>query len=300
MTAQINGFVTRSEAGLIKPRSISHNIAPDTGGVAIHYGGGPQSAADSDSNHQKCVDTWMAWQRYHMQTSFVDIAYTGGFCNHGYAFAGRGAGVRTGANGTNTGNYSFYAIVWIGGKGQVPTRVACDAADWWIVKLRTAGAGLEVRPHSSFKSTECPGVSLRAYTLERNNKHISPVSQASTPEPQKTSTMVQKIQTHVEVVSDGKWGPNTDSRVMFMRAFARSKVGWPSNIMFNAVESQVKMAQRVIDTPDDGVWGPNSQAAMVRWVLELQEIIRVSSDGIWGPSTDGKLLRLRRKYLANY
>lgn len=175
MTAKIAGFVSRAAAGLRAPKSVSHNITPASGGVAIHYGGPRQPVADPGASHAKCVATWKAWQTFHMNThGWVDIAYTGGFCNHGYAFAGRGAGVRTAANGTNTGNQNFYAVVWIGGEGQVPTQAALNAADWWINELRRLGkAGKAVRPHRFFKSTGCPGNQLVAYANSRHDRAIA-------------------------------------------------------------------------------------------------------------------------------
>ncbi len=158
MTARIAGFVTRADAGLRGPKSVSQSITPGGGGVGIHYGGPRQPAADSGADHSKCVSTWKAWQNYHMGThGWSDIAYTGGFCNHGYAFAGRGQGVRTAANGTNSGNQSYYAVTWIGGDGQTPTPEALDAADWWVEQLRKSGSGRKVKPHRFFKPTGCPG-----------------------------------------------------------------------------------------------------------------------------------------------
>jgi hypothetical protein len=172
VTARIAGFVTRADAELVAPRSVSRNITPERGGVAPHYGGGRQPAAEPGSDHALCVSTWRNWQRYHMNThGWVDIAYTGGFCNHGYAFAGRGAGVRTAANGTNVGNQNFYAITWIGGEGQTPSQEAIDAADWWIQELRRAGrAGVQVKPHRYFKPTGCPGDPLVGYAASRDGK----------------------------------------------------------------------------------------------------------------------------------
>lgn len=169
MTAQIAGFVTRAEAGLRAAESFSRNITPEKGGVAEHWGGPAQAPARQGSSHLQCIITWGNWQKYHMNThGWVDIAYTGGFCNHGYAFAGRGKGVRTAANGTSVGNQNFYAIVWIGGAGQTPTKEALDAADWWLVNLRNAGAGLEVRPHNYFKNTGCPGPDITDHAASRN------------------------------------------------------------------------------------------------------------------------------------
>lgn len=173
MTARITGFVTRADAGLRKPKSFSRNIAPEKGGVAPHYGGPAQRAAEPGASHERCIYTWKAWQDYHMDAKgWADIAYTGGFCNHGWALAGRGVGVRSAANGTNDGNYRFYAVTWIGGDGQTPTQLALDAADWWVAELREAGAGMAVKPHRYFKSTKCPGDPLVSYASSRDGREI--------------------------------------------------------------------------------------------------------------------------------
>lgn len=184
MTAQIKGFVTRAEAELRQPKSYSRNITPSTGGVAGHYGGPKQPAAEPGAIHATCIRTWQRWQDYHMDThGWADIAYTGGFCNHGYAFAGRGAGVRTAANGTNYGNQYFYAATWIGGEGQTPTREALDAFEWWVHELRTKGsAGTATKPHNHFKSTGCPGDPVKRHCVLLDGKAISTPS-APTPAP---------------------------------------------------------------------------------------------------------------------
>lgn len=174
-TATIVKFVTRADAGLRQPRSISRNIAPQEGGTTIHYAGSNQRVSNLLSGHTRCVNLWRGYQNYHMDSrGFADVAYTGAFCQHGYAFAGRGAGIRTGANGTNAGNYRYYAVVWIGGEGETPTREALNAMAWWIRDLRRAGAaGMRVVPHSFHKGTACPGDSLRSRTDEFDNKDIT-------------------------------------------------------------------------------------------------------------------------------
>lgn len=158
MTARLAGFVTRADAGLRAPKSFSRRITPGQGGVAIHYGGPALHLRD----HAGCVRTWRAWQTFHMDGhGWADIAYTMGVCDHGYALAGRGAGVRTAAQGTNAGNDDYYAVVWLGGGAEVPSLAALDALEWCVAELRThAGAGDKVRPHKSFHSTDCPGVTL--------------------------------------------------------------------------------------------------------------------------------------------
>lgn len=167
---KIVGFVTRSDAGLARPRSRSTNISPENGGTALHYGGDnvPVSA------HRDCVRIWKGWQDFHMNTrGWVDIAYTMGVCQHGYAFAGRGTGTRTAANGTNHGNSTHYAVCWIGGARQRPSSAALSAFAWCIQELRKNGrAGLSVKPHSHFRSTGCPGSHIRSAASEVDGQRL--------------------------------------------------------------------------------------------------------------------------------
>lgn len=169
MTAQIVGFVTRADAKMRPPRSVSRKITPDRGGAAAHYGGPAQKLR----THADCVARWRAWQAFHMDThGWVDIAYTGGYCDHGYGFAGRGLGIRTAANGTNAGNQSYYAFVWLGGDGEVPTAKALDALRWWVLQARQHDAGQRVQPHHTFTGTRCPGGHLTTAAAQLDNKPI--------------------------------------------------------------------------------------------------------------------------------
>lgn len=163
-------FRTREQLGLRKPRSFSRNITPELGGVAAHWGG----SAQRNDTHSQCEETWRQWQKYHMdRRGWVDIAYTMGFCQHGYVLAGRGFYVRTAANGTNDGNLKFYAFTWVGGQGQKPSALALEAFDWCIAEARKNGsAGMEVKPHRVFTGSTCPGPELSARAADRNNKPI--------------------------------------------------------------------------------------------------------------------------------
>lgn len=181
MTAQITGFITRANAGLRRPRSISRQITADRGGSAVHWGGPRQGIDD----HGDCLRVWRGWQNYHMDGHrWSDLAYTGGFCDHGYALAARGLGVRTAANGTDDGNQRFYAFVWLGGAGETPTAKALDALDWWLLTARKGGAGQEVRPHFDFRETSCPGGHLTRHARLRSKRTIpTPASPAPRPTP---------------------------------------------------------------------------------------------------------------------
>lgn len=174
ITPNIVGFITRAEAGLEPARSVSRSITPERGGVALHYGGPPARIR----SHADCIVTWHGWQNFHMNDPdrrWADIAYTGGVCDHGYALAGRGAGRRTAANGTDAGNQSFYAVVWLGGEGETPTELAQRAFAWWVSELRSSGgAGYRVLPHSFFKSTGCPGDHLRWLAVQLDQQDLTP------------------------------------------------------------------------------------------------------------------------------
>lgn len=172
--AAIVDFASRAELGLRPPRSISRSIAPGEGGSTVHYAGPKQHVSPLMSGHTRCVNLWRMYQRVHMdQRGYVDIAYTAGFCQHGYAFAGRGLGIRTAANGTNSGNYKFYAFCWIGGEGETPTREALAALAWLIRDARRQGAaGMRVVPHSWHKPTGCPGDDLRGVADDLDNEPI--------------------------------------------------------------------------------------------------------------------------------
>lgn len=310
MTAEITGFVTRNDAGLVDPRSVSRNVSPETGGVAIHYGGPKQTAAEPDSDHATCIRTWKEWQDYHRSKNWVDIAYNGGFCNHGYAFAGRGLGVRSAAQGTASGNQNYLAFVWIGGAGQSPTHLALNAADWWIGAARESGAASLVHPHSYFKTTACPGSFLINYAGSRNGRELDDVipqpAPAPTPKPTPApgpspsfpySDEVKAFQRLLGVGEDGKWGGKTDARAKLMQAAARTKSGHPRTLSF---PFDIRTAQQVIGTSADGKWGTNSQKAMVKWVKEVQKELGVKIDGAWGRYTNNAFDRVRTQLRYNY
>lgn len=184
--SSITKFHSRAELGLRRPKSVSNTISPGRGGVAVHYGGAAQRISSPDEARAR----WIAWQRYHMDTrGWVDIAYTAGFDDWGNVYAGRGFGVRTAANGTNDGNNRYYAFTWIGGEGETPSAKALEALNWLIDEARReGGAGLDVRPHSSFKSTACPGQPLRDRARELDGERTLPGADGAAPTPTPSPT----------------------------------------------------------------------------------------------------------------
>jgi len=121
---------------------------------------------------------WKRYQNYHMRPGGLgvpqggsDIAYNFGICPHGYVMAGRGLGVRPGANGTAASNTTHYAVCWMNDR-VVPNVEVMDALEWVIVKVREAGAGMEVRPHRSFYGTECPGDAMAQAIKQYDGKRV--------------------------------------------------------------------------------------------------------------------------------
>lgn len=207
MTAQIAGFHSRAELGMRAPRSISTNITPSRGGVALHWGGAGAAPAD----HEGCKARWRGWQSYHMDgRGWVDIAYNFGFCDHGYVLAGRGFGVRSAAQGTNDGNQRFYAAVWVGGAASTPTPLALDAAEWIVAESqRAGGAGRVCLPHWSFHKTDCPGLVLAAKADQLNG--TTPPAPTPTPAPPPPPKPTRRLGTFP--LPAGHWfGPESSNR----------------------------------------------------------------------------------------
>lgn len=239
--ARAVGFVSRAQAGLKPPRSVSRNVNASRGGIAVHYGGSGTAPID----HARCVTLWRAWQTFHMQTrGWVDIAYNFGFCNHGYVFAGRGLGVRSAAQGTNDGNDRFLAAVWLGGASSQPTKQAEEALAWIILEARNHGVGREVRPHRYFHSTSCPGGVLTACAESMHNTTVSKPAPPKPPVPaypkfplkegkafaygEQSSAFIPFAKRLAErgwdVETSGKFGPKMKKAVLAFQAEKKLKV----------------------------------------------------------------------------
>lgn len=186
------GHESRASLGLRAPRSRSFNITPQHGGVTGHWAGPAQKVALVLSGHTRCRYLWKTYQNMHMDThGWSDIAYTMGCCQHGYLLAGRGAKVRTAANGTNTGNQNWYAICWIGGQGETPSKDALDAFWAGVAMLRTdGGAGKGINEHSDHKATSCAGTFGDA--IKRGEVVVDPSNPTPTPNDPEDDEMMKK------------------------------------------------------------------------------------------------------------
>jgi hypothetical protein len=170
--------IERAGWGAAPPRDRQPLPADDARGVAVHYSA---SGSDEQALHRNCAGRVRAIQRFHIeQRGWLDIAYNHVFCKHGYVFDGRGYGIRSAANGTNDGNGHYFAVCFLGddraGRDDV-TEVGRRALSELIDEYRRRyPRAREVRPHSRFVATECPGDELRAFIAAAGwNRYVSPV-----------------------------------------------------------------------------------------------------------------------------
>jgi len=150
-------------------------------GTAVHY-----SAADADeqTDHANCARRVRAIQDFHMDgRGWSDIAYSFLTCKHGYVYEGRGRGIRTAAQGTNSGNNAYHAVCFLGddtaGRDDVTSIGRNAIAE--AVAFCNAWAGVrDVKPHSWFHSTGCPGDDLRGWIAA--GLPLTPEEEPLTPE----------------------------------------------------------------------------------------------------------------------
>lgn len=110
-------------------------------------------------SHEACFSYVRGIQNFHMDVrGWSDTAYTAIVCPHGYVFEARWLDRRTGANGTNIGNGTAYAVCYLGGEGDPFTDAGKRAIRDVVAYLKAHGhAGPEVNCHRDWKSTSCPG-----------------------------------------------------------------------------------------------------------------------------------------------
>jgi hypothetical protein len=162
-------MVKRSEWGARRARRRERLDPSRIRGVALHYSG---MNADEQRDHRKCAGRLRAMQRYHMdENGWLDAAYNHVLCGHGYVFVVRGFGIRSAANGTTYANDRYYAVCFLGddtaGRADVTPDAYAALGQLLRAYDRRIPRRLQVRPHSEFVATSCPGEELRRYISRR-------------------------------------------------------------------------------------------------------------------------------------
>lgn len=151
-------LVTREQWGARSPRQRTpfYPTRPTTG----HWNG-PKITVRGNSqwDHAFCSPLVRGIQNFHMDgQGWSDIAYNWVECPHGYIFEGRGLKYQNGANGTNLGNKTSPALMYLGGQGNPFTEEAKSAfheATKYISDHSSAEPG--AIGHRDHKNTACPG-----------------------------------------------------------------------------------------------------------------------------------------------
>ena len=151
-------IVSRVAWGARKPKSRSTGAlsAKSTGhwnGPTVTIGG------KTEWDHSRCPSLVRGIQNFHMDgRGWADIAYNFVVCPHGTIFEGRGLNVRNGANGTNKGNMTSHAIMWLSGERNPFTeseKRGFKECSRYIDEKTAAPA--ECIGHRDHKATACPG-----------------------------------------------------------------------------------------------------------------------------------------------
>lgn len=137
-------------------------------GVAVHYTG---ANADEQVAHDNCAARVRAIQAFHMDDrGWADIAYNFLCCKHGYVFTGRGWGVRSAAQGSAEGNDGYHAVCFLGDdtvdRDDLTFRGRLALIQLIALAHERYPAARQIRPHSDFTGTDCPGAQLRAWIVQ--------------------------------------------------------------------------------------------------------------------------------------
>lgn len=151
-------LIKRSEWGARSPRHVNHgNLSAKSTG---HWNGPKVTIGGKTSwDHAKCPSLVRGIQNFHMDSrGWSDIAYNFVICPHGAVFEGRGLNVINGANGTNSGNRTSHACMWLSGEGNPFTNAEKSAFRELVsyIDNKTAAPNQAIG-HRDHKSTECPG-----------------------------------------------------------------------------------------------------------------------------------------------
>ena len=180
-----------------KPNKTKFSKLGEVKGLVIHWSAYPIAVGN-----QAEMDQCKTIQRLHQEDrGWNDVAYNFLVGDTGQIYEGRGFGNRSAAQGGNSrqeinyNNKHYVAVCWLGGSKPTdqPSAEARAAISWLYEQV-----GGELRPHSSFKQTDCPGDAWRQWIIEKNNPSISNKSQPDMIVPnsiqKKLDTIIAKLE----------------------------------------------------------------------------------------------------------
>ena len=170
--------ITRDMWGA-KPNKTKFSKLGEVKGLVVHWSAYPIAVGN-----QAEMDQVKKIQELHQNDrGWNDIAYNFLVGDTGQIYEGRGWGNRSAAQGGNSreeinfNNKHYVAVCWLGGINPTdkPSAKAIESVKWLYEQV-----GGELRPHSSFKQTDCPGDAWRQHIVE--GLVTSTISNESPPE----------------------------------------------------------------------------------------------------------------------
>jgi N-acetylmuramoyl-L-alanine amidase len=148
-----------------KPNKTKFSKLGEVKGLVVHWSAYPIAVGN-----QAEMDQVKKIQALHQNDrGWNDIAYNFLVGDTGQIYEGRGWGNRSAAQGGNSreeinfNNKHYVAVCWLGGinPADKPSAKAIECVKWLYSQVKG-----ELRPHSSFKQTACPGDAWRQWIIE--------------------------------------------------------------------------------------------------------------------------------------
>jgi N-acetylmuramoyl-L-alanine amidase len=182
-----------------KPAKTKYSKLGEVKGLVIHWSAYPVAVGN-----QAEMDQAKTIQRLHqVDRGWNDIAYNFLVGDTGQIYEGRGFGNRSAAQGGNSreeinyNNKHYVAVCWLGGSKATdkPSDKAIESVKWLHQQV-----GGELRPHSSFKQTACPGDAWRQHIIE--GLKVQEVSNDSPPQNYIPQSFEEKMDKIIAILED--------------------------------------------------------------------------------------------------
>ena len=182
-----------------KPNKTKFSKLGEVKGLVIHWSAYPIAVGN-----QAEMDQAKTIQRLHqVDRGWNDIAYNFLVGDTGQIYEGRGFGNRSAAQGGNSreeinyNNKHYVAVCWLGGSKATdkPSDKAVESIKWLYEQV-----GGELRPHSSFKQTSCPGDAWRQHIIE--GLKVQEVSNDSPPQNYIPQSFEEKMDKIIAILED--------------------------------------------------------------------------------------------------
>jgi len=181
------------------PAKTRYSKLGEVKGLVIHWSAYPVAVGN-----QAEMDQAKTIQRLHqVDRGWNDIAYNFLVGDTGQIYEGRGFGNRSAAQGGNSrqeinyNNKHYVAVCWLGGSkpADKPSDKAIESVKWLYSQV-----GGELRPHSSFKQTSCPGDAWRQHIIE--GLKVQEVSNDSPPQNYIPQSFEEKMDKIIAILED--------------------------------------------------------------------------------------------------